>query len=61
MKLSEYLETKHGYAELLAIDKNGKECGIWFEDDPKYDAEVLTVETNPKCEDFGIVTLDYEI
>lgn len=33
------------YAEAIMYDANGNECTFWTDDDPKYSANVLRVES----------------
>ena len=58
MTLLEFLETDHGYDELIARDKNGKFLGWIGDDDEKYSANVLCVTTWSKNDCVGVVYLD---
>ena len=42
--LNEFLNSGHGYDEVIVTDKNGEELVLWTENDPKYDKNVLSTQ-----------------
>lgn len=45
MTLTQWLESNTEFEEAIFVDANGKECSFWYDNDDKYNAIVLNVES----------------